>query len=433
MKDFRRLLKILLALVLISPAAASISIEFHLGAVDVPAGSLGVIVVDTGDDGFEEPALVPGVPLTPGEALGQNDVVIAVFSNANLSEWAGRRGFASHFAEINYETLGVEEGQAWILYVFPDRAANDPVRTGEPHVALRPTDLSGFTANSSIGPEMPADGGAYLLAMLDADAGGTADLAAVDIAPADLDDGEGQLQRTLSPTGRHTYYFEMTQAGFLSISGTGTAGLRGLLYHRDGQLIASSNGTLPFWFEEQLEAGFHSLVLYREDGGSSDEPYEIEIASEWVRFVRPDIAIGSNFGNLLTAGQVFAPGAEVPLVSKKARKVSGVATVGNLGDRPEGIAVRATRGTRVFRVNYSSPQGNITSGLITGAYRTPVLTSASAPVWIKSRFAPSRKKLLASKGKRSAVKKRAFSCVILANSVSDPSLYDGGKWKVRIR
>jgi len=86
-------------------------------------------------------------------------------------------------------------------------------------------------------------------------------------------------------------------------------------------------------------------------------------------FVRPDIAIGSNFGSLLTAGQVFAPGAEVPLVSKKARKVSGVATVGSLGVRHEGTAVRATRGMRVFRVNHSGPQGNITSALITGAYR----------------------------------------------------------------
>jgi hypothetical protein len=432
MKEFRHLLKTLLAWMLVSPVSASISIEFHLGAVDVPAGSLGVIVVDTGDDGFEGAAMMPGVPLTPGETLGQNDVVVAVFSNANLPEWAGRRGFSSHFAELNYSALGVEEGQPWMLYVFPERSAGDPVRTGEPHVAFRP-DQNGFSPNSSMGAELPADGGAYLLAILDTGAGGTADLSTVDIAAADFENGEGQLQRNLSPTGRHTYYFEMTQPGFLSISGTGESGLRGMLYHRDGQLIASSDGALPFWFEEELEAGYHTLVLYREDGGTSDQLYEIEIASEWVRFVRPDVAIGSSFGNLLTAGQVFAPGAEVPLVSKKARKVSGVATVGNLGERPEGIAVRATRGTRIFRVKYSSPQGNITSGLISGTYRTPLLTSASTPVWIKSAFAPSRKKLLASRGKRSVVKKKAFSCLILANSVSDPGLYDGGKWKVRTR
>jgi len=416
-----------------SPVTASISIEFHLGAVNVPPGSLGVIVADTGGDGFESPSFVPGAPLTPGETLGLNDVVVAVFSNVNIPEWAGRRGFASHFAEIDYTAIGVEEGQPWILYVFPERAVDEPIRTGEPHVAFQPSDLSGVSANSSMGFEMPADGGAYLLAMLDPGAGGTADLSTVDVAPADLDEGEGRLRRDLGNTARHTYYFEMTRAGFLSISGTGTAGLRGELYHRDGQLIASSDGALPFWFEEELEAGFHTLVLYRDDAGSGDEPYEIEFESEWVRFVRPDIAIGSNFGNLLTAGQVFAPGAEVPLVSKKARKVSGVATVSNLGGRPEALAVRATRGTRIFRVTYSSALGNITAGLTTGIYRTPVITAASTPVWVKAGFAPSKKRPLASRGKGSKTKRKAFSSLILANSVSDPGLYDGGKWKVRTR
>jgi len=433
MKVFQRLTVLLFVASFVTTGSASISIEFHLGAVDVPPGSLGVLVADPGADGFESPSLVPGVPLSPGETLGQNDVVLAVFSNANLAEWSGRRGFASHFAEISYEAMGVSEGQPWILYVFPERIEGDPVRTGEPHIAFQSSDLIDLTANSSMGFELPADGGAYLLAMLSPDAGGSADLSTVDIAPADLIGGEGQLQRDLGGTARHTYYFEMTQAGFLSISGKGAAGLRGMLYRRDGQLVASSDGTLPFWFEKELEAGFHTLVLYRDDGGTSDEPYEIEFASEYVRFVRPDIAIGSNFGNLATAGQVFAPGAEIPIISKRARKVSGVATVGNLGERPEGLAVRATKGTRIFRVNYRSPQGNVTSGLTTGTYRTPLLTSASAPVWIRAGFVPKKKTLLVSRGKRSAVKKKSFSCLISASSVSDPSLYDGGKWKVRTR
>jgi len=38
----------------------------------------------------------------------------------------------------------------------------------------------------------------------------------------------------------------------------------------DGRLIASSEGTLPFWFEEELGAGFCTLVLYRDDAGSGD-------------------------------------------------------------------------------------------------------------------------------------------------------------------
>ena len=433
MTIIQRLFIPLFAVALVTTGTASISVEFHLGAVDVPPGSLGVWVADSGGDGFEAPALVPGVPLSPGETLGQNDVILAVFSNANLAEWSGRRGYASYFAELNYESLGVEEGQPWILYVFPERAADDPVRTGEPHVAFQPSDPGDFTANSTMGIELPADGGAYLLALLDPSAGGTADLTTVDIAPADLVDGEGKLQRNLADSARHTYYFEMSQPGFLSISGTGAPGLRGLLYHRDGRLIATSDGSLPFWFEEELEAGFHTLVLYRDDGGAASESYGIEFASEYVRFVRPDLAIGSNFGNLATAGQVFAPGAEIPLISKRGRRVSGVATVGNLGERPEGLAVRATRGTRIFRVNYRSPQGNVTSGVTSGTYRTPLLTSSSVPVWIRAGFVPKKKALLASRGKRRSVKKKTFSCLIFASSVSNPGLYDGGKWKVRTR
>lgn len=415
------------------PVAASISIEFHLGAIDVPAGSLGVIVTDTGGDGFEAPAALPGVPLAPGETLGLNDVIVAVFSNADLPEWAGRRGFASHIAEIDYVTLGLAEGQPWTLYVFPERSAGDPVRTGEPHVAYRPSDLSDLSANSSMGLEMPADGGAYLLALLDSSAGGLADLSTIDIAPANLIGGNGSLQRGLATEARHTYYFEMTQPGFLSISGTGGAGLRAELYHRDGQLVASNNGTLPFWFEGNLAAGYHTLVFYRDDANPGLESYEIEIASRWVRFVRPDVAIGTDFGNLLTVGQNTAPGAVIPLVSKKTRKVTGLATLANLGEKPAALSASATRGSRVFRVNYFSPGGNVTAGLTSGTFTTPALTSASTAVWVRAEFKPNKKKSNGSSGSRGKTKRKIFSSTIIARAQSDPGLYDGGGWRVRAR
>src|SRR5690606_7477471 len=115
--------------------------------------------------------------------------------------------------------------------------------------------------NSTMGFVLPADGGAYVLALIGPELGGTADLAMVDIAPAPVVDGSGQFTGTLGETERHTYYFEASPGAFLSLSSNGGAGLRAALYHRDGQLIAVSDGSGPFFFEQTLEGGFHTLVL----------------------------------------------------------------------------------------------------------------------------------------------------------------------------
>jgi hypothetical protein len=68
-----------------------------------------------------------------------------------------------------------------------------------------------------------------------------------------------------------------------------------------------------------------------------------------------------------------------------------------------------------------------------GSYRTPVLTAASPPVWVKAIFKPKKKKILTSRGSRSMAKRKPFSSSLLARSVSEANLYDGGKWKVRTR
>lgn len=416
------------------PLRASISVELQFGSFDAPPGSLGVLVADTGGNGFEPPAAVPGVTLSPGSTLGSDDVIIAVFSNSTLPEWASRRGFADLVAELDYEALGVEEGQALQLYVFPERAPGEPVRTGEPHVAYRSEDPSQFTPNSTMGFVLPADGGAYVLALIGPELGGTADLAMVDIAPAPVVDGSGQFTGTLGETERHTYYFEASPGAFLSLSGNGGAGLRAALYHRDGQLIAVSDGSGPFFFEQTLEGGFHTLVLSREDGGSGPLSYQVRFDPDYIRFVQPDVAVGKNLGSMVGAGLFYSPGPTVTLTSKRAKRVKGYASVANLGERPERLAVRAGRGNRFIKVRYRGAGGNVTGALVAGSYRSPVLFDGAKADTFQATFIPKKKKLkkLRKDGTQRYLRKRLVS-LIVGQSTSNRALYDGAYLRARTR
>ena len=146
-------------------------------------------------------------------------------------------------------------------------------------------------------------------------------------------------------------------------------------------------------------------------------------------FSRPDVGIGSNATNLRSVGQVSAPGAEIPLTSRAARPVKGLATVSNLGGLTEAIAVRATKGNRLIRVKYLTNAGNITGSMAAGPYRTPLLDASSSAVVIRAAFTLKRSKR-ATKNSNTGV---LFSSLLLANSTSDASLSDGGWWRVRVR
>jgi len=412
---------------------ATVSIEFQLGAVEVPTGALGVLVADTGNNGFEEPASVPGVPLEPGAVLGSDDVIVAVFSERDLPAWAPGRGFAGVFAALDYETLGVEAGQALVLYVFPDRAPGAPVRSGEPYVAYRTGELGELSASSSMGFELPPDGGAYLLAALGAAQGGSAWLGEVDITPVALSGGTGNAQRSLAAAARHTYYFEMSGAGPLAITGSGNGPFLAELYNHLGALVAVSDGSGGFVFERELEAGLHRLVLSREDGGLDAMDYSLDFASEFIRFVRPDVTVGPSLSRQIGAG-VYSPTRQRSvLVSRNARRVRGFATVSNRGDLQEALAVRATRGNRLFRVVYHGASGNLTAALVSGTYRTEVMDEASPAQWLRTTVTPNRRRLLRFQNGSTVVLRRAYQTTIQADSTSSPGIGDAAILRVRTR
>lgn len=430
----KSLFSLCIALCLVAPAMATISVEFHLGAIDVPAGSLGVIAADVNGDGFADITSAVGTPLAVGERVGADDVIVAVFSNADLAEWGGRRGFAEQFAVIDYAALGVAPGQELILHVFPDRLADAPVRSGEPHLSYRTDDLGELTANSSMGFALPDDGGAYLLAALGTTEGGSADLAAADIAEFPLSGGVGEVDRSLSPSARHTYFFELAAAGSFTLAGTGAAGLRAELYGPGGLLIAASDGSGSFAFNEDLGTGFHSLVVFRNPAGGGALEYEIELSAAGLRFVRPDVAVGASLTSLGGAG-VYSPVAQqVTLTSRRAAPVTGFATVANAGTLPDTLTVRASGGTKLFKVVYTGATGtNMTATLVAGTFRTAGMNDGDTALPIRTTVTPNKRALKKKRGKRTVYLKKSYNTTIRAVADSDPLLNDGAVIRVMTR
>ena len=411
------------------PARATVSIEFQLGGIEVPAGSIGVLVADVADNEFTSPINAAGTVLSVGQKIGPDDVIIAILEGSNLPDWGAKKGFASHLTAIDYTSLGVAEGQDLILHVFADRDAGDPIRAGEPHLSYRTGDLGQRSSNSTMGFILPREGGAYLLAYLGAEHSGNADLAGLDLSPLGYGGGAGTINDHLSSsTSRHTYFFNVATPGFISLDGSGGSGLRAELYGPDGGLIAASNGNISIF--ETLSAGFHRLVVFRSPGPGG-MPYGMAFSNGDTRSVVPDLAVGPSLsrlvGNNVLGG---APGQISRLDSVKARPVTGFATIGNRSTRPDSLAVVAGRGNGFCRIDYFGPTGSsITSQLLSGSFRTTLIDSDDPAASIRIRFTPNKGKLVRNK----KVLKRTFATAVRANSTVGAVAADAVTLQVRTR
>jgi hypothetical protein len=415
------------------PARATVSIEFQLGGIEVPAGSIGVLVADVADNGFTSPTNGTGSVLSVGETIGTDDVVIAILESSNLPDWGAKKGFASHLASIDYASLGVAEGQDLILHVFPDRDAGDPIRAGEPHLSYRTGDLGQRTSNSTMGFTLPRDGGAYLLAYLGAEQSGNADLAGLDLSPLGYGISAGTISDQLSSsTSRHTYFFNVATPGFVSLDGPGGSGLRAELHGPDGRLIAASNGKISMF--ETLAAGFHTLVVFR-SGGPGPIPYGMAFSNGDTRSIVPDVAVGPSPSRLIGRNLVRgAPGQTSILHSVQAVPVAGFATIGNRSGRPDTLAVRGNAGSGLCRINYFGPTGSlITAQLVSGSFRTDLIDSGDPGTNIRIQFTPDKRKLVRKVGSRDTLTPRAFSSAIRADSMVGPPASDTATLQARIR
>lgn len=413
---------------LAAPAFATVTMEFQLGGVQVPAGSVGVLVADTGANGFTSPFTSAGTTLDAGEKIGTDDTIVAVFDPSTLSDFTSGEGFSALISGIDYTALGLAQDQTLIFYVFPEQNAGGQLRDGEPHVAYTTTDT---TPNSTMDFSLPRDGGSYLLAALGSEVGGNADLASVDISPFNHTATGNPLNRSLTQTAEHTYFFEVTSAGLLQIAGTGAAGLRAELYGPDGQLIAEADGNGNFAFEEDLELGFHTLVVFRNIGGPTNLPYSLEVTDE-SGVVIPDVSVG-NLPSAPIGNDVFGGAGQLAgLVSAKARPVTGFARVGNDGDLAEILAVRGTPGNGFCKINFLAP-GNVTSAMIAGTFRTPTLASADAPLSMRVQFLPNKKKLTKKRGKRKVTLRKTFTTTVRATPTVSTADADAATIRVQTR
>ncbi|MCB1231921.1 MAG: hypothetical protein KDN19_16755 [Verrucomicrobiae bacterium] len=191
-------------------ADASVTFEFQLGEVPIPGNSLGVIVVDTAGDGFASPQEAVGTVLSPGNAIGAgDDRIISVFPITKADPFSNQGGFAEFIGPIDYDALGLGEGQSMIFYALPGHQPGSVIRPGETIVSFRTDQGSAIAGNMNF--SLPPDGGTYSLGVLDTSLGGQTDfngllpetpLLAVE-DPSDLivgKDFELQLEGTGDPT-----------------------------------------------------------------------------------------------------------------------------------------------------------------------------------------------------------------------------------------
>lgn len=420
-----------LSLLALAPAArATVSIEFQLGGISVPDGTLAVLVADTLDNGFSDPSTSTGTSLTVGSTFG-DDVVVAVFGENSAVDWSSLTGYAELLAVIDYADLGVAEGQNLILHLFPHRSAGQAIRFGEPHLSY--SALPEDTSNSNMDFVLPRDGSACLLAALATQQGGNADLSGLDLADLPYDGGGDPTSRTLSgDDARHTYIIEVTGNGFFSFEGTGAEGLRADLLAPDGSVVASTIGEDLAIYEE-IAAGFYTLVLYRESG-SGPITYSFTNADSDTRTCIPDLSVGGSLTNLIGGGILNGAGGQtITLTALKAKPVMGYATVANSGERPDRIALRGTRGSTQCAIAYFAPSGNVTAAITSGGFETDEITSTDSPVAIRVAFTPNKRLLVKKKKKKIIVLRKLFSAQLWADSTTGPAAMDSAKLQVQVR
>jgi len=420
---------ILLAL----PATATVSIEFQLGGLSVPAGSVGVLVADTGADGFTNPGSSPGTVLAPGvtgSLFGANDVIIAAFQPEALAGWGSQTGFAELLAAIDYQALGVSAGQNLVFHLFPDQTLGGTVRQGEPHISYRTEVAGDFTPSSTMGFQLPPDGGAHVLAALATGQGGNADLAGIDLAPLPYANGAGQLGRTLGPTGRHTLFFNLAQTSFLTLEGLGAAGFEGELFGPNGQRVAQTvSGRLEFY--NNLAPGLYTLVLFRSAGATGNLNYTLAFANTDTRQVLPDVTVGPTLTTQRGRNVYNGHTSQISiLLSRGANPVGGFATVANRGKRPNALALRATPGNTRFGVMYLVNGRNVSTALRLGTYRSPVLESTKAAVNIRVNVTPVKRLLVRRVGTRNVVTRASYVTAIRATSTVGPTKFDSARLQV---
>lgn len=154
---------------------------------------------------------------------------------------------------------------------------------------------------------------------------------------------------------------------------------------------------------------------------------------------QPDMRVGPSLTSAQGDGIYGTFGGQASvLVSKKARRVTGVIAVENGGNTDDSYSMRGSRGNRIFRVKYLSGGANVTAGLIAGTHNTGVLSPGDSPHQVALIVRPKKskiKKVIKRPGqpRRVRYKKKKISLFYNTISDTDAAATDQGLIRVKTR
>lgn len=245
-------------------------------------------------------------------------------------------------------------------------------------------------------------------------------------------DGLAPFARDILPGGRQVFHFSVGGPRIVSFAATG-ASLRTELFDDEGNLIASFNGDGDFDLEQLLLAGDYAFHVFRQDDAGASQSFVLELDASVVAASRPDIGVGASAAGLQGIG-LYAPAIQTAtLISKKAKAVTGHAGFSNGGKLPDILKGSGTGGSALFAVSYFGPTGNITAGLLTGAYTTPEMDENTARVAIRATIKPNKKKLTKKKGKKTRILKKTHLLSLRLSSTFEPSTVDAATIRVQTK
>jgi hypothetical protein len=150
-------------------ARATVILTFESGniqqspGVNIPIGSLAVLVADKNGDGFATTTSITGSTLSVGNSLGGTDNEI--LRTFNAFDLGGLIGFADTFS-INYSGA-LNQGDAFALFWFPTLSTVGASVNGGTSYGFYRTDLVDAVSGSNIDFHAPVDGFSYTLAAYD--------------------------------------------------------------------------------------------------------------------------------------------------------------------------------------------------------------------------------------------------------------------------
>lgn len=152
--------------------------------------------------------------------------------------------------------------------------------------------------------------------------------------------------------------------------------------------VPIGSGTGNVAFTDPLTNGSYSLRIT--NGGTSTETFGLEVNGSNVQNPRPDVSVGTTL-SATEGANVYDPTVQSEFqTTREAKPKDFYFLLGNDGPIPDSMIVYATIGGRndLFKTTYKVGIKNITASLLTGKYRTPVLSSSDTPVSLFARISP---------------------------------------------